>query len=124
MVVPWVPHAQLFRRVALAVHHGGAGTTAAAARAGIPQVVVPHIADQFYWGHQVHARGLGSRAIPRTALTAAKLARAIEDVLSRPEIAENARDVKARLERADGVSELTRLHRHAEPTQPERRPAA
>ena len=124
LVVPSVPHPRLFPRVALAVHHGGAGTTAAAARAGIPQIVVPHIADQFYWGHQVHARGLGSRAIPRTALTAAKLARAIEDVLSRPEIAENARDVKARLDRADGVSELTRLLRQVVPLEAERRPAA
>ena len=44
-----VPHDWLFPRVSIAVHHGGAGTTAAAARAGLPQVVVPFVADQFFW---------------------------------------------------------------------------
>ncbi|HEY6865833.1 MAG TPA: glycosyltransferase, partial [Candidatus Eisenbacteria bacterium] len=49
-VVHAAPHALLLPRMALAVHHGGAGTTASVARAGVPQIVVPHIADQFYWG--------------------------------------------------------------------------
>ena len=44
-----VPHDWLFPRVELAVHHGGAGTTAAAIRAGIPSVVVPFFGDQNYW---------------------------------------------------------------------------
>ncbi|WP_149552043.1 glycosyltransferase [Streptomyces marokkonensis] len=50
----------LFRRVAAVVHHGGAGTTTAAARAGAPQVVVPRIADQPYWGARVAGLGIGS----------------------------------------------------------------
>ncbi|MBB2940088.1 UDP:flavonoid glycosyltransferase YjiC (YdhE family), partial [Amycolatopsis bartoniae] len=37
---------ELFRRVAAVVHHGGAGTTVTAARAGAPQVLVPQVADQ------------------------------------------------------------------------------
>ena len=102
-------HARLLPRVALAVHHGGAGTTAAAARAGVPQIVVPHLADQFYWGHQIHARGLGGRPISRSSLTAPKLARAIQFVLSRPHFAETARSIQASLERTDGVSTLAHL---------------
>ena len=43
-----VNHQALFARVAAVVHHSGAGTTAAAARAGAPQVVVPMFSDQFY----------------------------------------------------------------------------
>jgi UDP:flavonoid glycosyltransferase YjiC (YdhE family) len=99
-------HARLLPRVAALVHHGGAGTTAAAALAGIPQVVVPHFVDQYYWAHQMYQRGLASRPIPRGALTAAKLARAVQDVLSRPDIAERARVVKAGLGRTDGVAAL------------------
>jgi len=49
----------LFPRVAAVVHHGGAGTTALAARAGKPQVVVPHSYDQGYWAHRVKALGIG-----------------------------------------------------------------
>src|SRR5262249_31547651 len=40
----------LFGRVAAVVHHGGAGTTTTAPRAGAPQVVAPPWADQPYWG--------------------------------------------------------------------------
>ena len=49
----------LFRRVAAVVHHGGAGTTTTAARAGAPQVVVPHLVDQPYWAGRVAALGVG-----------------------------------------------------------------
>lgn len=102
-------HALLLPRVALAIHHGGAGTTVAAARAGIPQIVVPLSVDQYYWGNQIYLRGLGSRPIARRALTAAKLSRAIEYVTSRPQIAERAREIQAGLARTDGVSALTEI---------------
>jgi len=45
-----VPHSWLFPKMAAIVHHGGAGTTAAALRAGIPSVVVPFFGDQPFWG--------------------------------------------------------------------------
>ncbi len=50
----------LFQRVACVVHHGGAGTTTTAARAGTPQVVVPQAADQPYWAARVAALGIGA----------------------------------------------------------------
>lgn len=50
----------LFKRVAAVVHHGGAGTATAAARAGAPQVVVPQGADQPYWPARVAELGIGS----------------------------------------------------------------
>jgi vancomycin aglycone glucosyltransferase len=50
----------LFRRAAAVVHHGGAGTTTTAARAGVPQVVVPQIADQPYWADRVAELGIGA----------------------------------------------------------------
>jgi UDP:flavonoid glycosyltransferase YjiC (YdhE family) len=42
----WVDFDHLLPRVRLAVHHGGMGTTHAAVIHGIPQLVVPHAADQ------------------------------------------------------------------------------
>jgi vancomycin aglycone glucosyltransferase len=50
----------LFRRVAAAVHHGGAGTTHTATRAGAPQVVVPLMGDQPYFAARVAALGIGA----------------------------------------------------------------
>ncbi|MEE3067364.1 MAG: glycosyltransferase [Actinomycetota bacterium] len=50
----------LFGRVAAVVHHGGAGTTTTAARAGVPQLVVPQGADQVYWACRVAELGIGT----------------------------------------------------------------
>ncbi|RIK27839.1 MAG: glycosyltransferase, partial [Anaerolineae bacterium] len=44
------PHDWLLPRCASVVHHGGAGTTAAGLRAGIPNIVIPFAGDQMFWG--------------------------------------------------------------------------
>lgn len=59
LAVGEVNQQELFGRVAAVVHHGGAGITTTAARAGTPQVVVPQVADQPYWGGRVAALGVG-----------------------------------------------------------------
>lgn len=60
LVVGEVNQQVLFRRVAAVVHHGGAGTTATAARAGAPQLIVPQVADQPFWGRRVTELGIGA----------------------------------------------------------------
>lgn len=82
LVVDQVPHSWLFPRVAAVVHHGGAGTTAAAARAGVPAVVVPHGVDQPFWGNRIAALGVGPRPVPRSALSAQSLATALRTALT------------------------------------------
>jgi UDP:flavonoid glycosyltransferase YjiC (YdhE family) len=54
-----VNYEKLFPRVAAVTHHGGAGTTTAAVRAGRTQVVVPHLYDQYYWARRVQKLGVG-----------------------------------------------------------------
>ena len=71
------PHDKLFPRCAAVVHHGGAGTTHAAARAGVPQVVLPQLLDQHYWAHRVRALGLGRADVPRHGRNPEPLARAL-----------------------------------------------
>ena len=72
-----VPHDWLFPRVSLAVHHGGAGTVAAAARAGIPQILLPFVADQFFWRWRMHEIGINPVMLDRKTLTSEQLADAI-----------------------------------------------
>jgi vancomycin aglycone glucosyltransferase len=79
-VVGEVNHQALFPRVSAVVHHGGAGTTTAAARAGVPQVVIPQIADQPYWAGRVADLGIGAAhdgAIPTTESLSAALRTAL-----------------------------------------------
>lgn len=54
--------------MAAVVHHGGAGSTAAGLRAGVPSILVPHFADQPFWGRRVGALGVGPAAIPAPSL--------------------------------------------------------
>ncbi|MCJ1687449.1 glycosyltransferase [Rathayibacter sp. VKM Ac-2927] len=75
---------------ALAVHHGGAGTSHAVARAGVPAVVVPVTADQPFWAAQLHRQGLAAAPVPLRRLSAAALVPATSDALSRRERAAEA----------------------------------
>lgn len=60
LIIGEVNQQALFPRVAAVIHHGGAGTTTAAARAGAPQVILPQIGDQPYWGSRVWDLGIGA----------------------------------------------------------------
>jgi UDP:flavonoid glycosyltransferase YjiC (YdhE family) len=71
------PHDQLLPLMSAAVHHGGAGTTAAAVRAGIPSVVVPFFGDQPFWASCLNHRGVAPLALERRSLTADALASAV-----------------------------------------------
>ena len=95
-----VCHASLFSRVAAVVHHGGAGTTSTAARAGAPQILVPHLLDQFHWARRVARLGLGPAPLPRRGLRAASLAEALCAVRDNEVLSERAAELGARL-RAD-----------------------
>ena len=59
IIVPWVPYAHLFPRLRLVIHHGGVGTTHAALVYGVPQIVVPHAADQYQQAARVQRTGVG-----------------------------------------------------------------
>lgn len=98
-----VPHGWLFPRMAAVVHHGGAGSTAASLRAGAPTIIVPHMADQPFWGGRVHALGVGPKPIPRPKLTADRLAHAIHQAVTDPHMAERARQISAQLQAEDGL---------------------
>jgi vancomycin aglycone glucosyltransferase len=82
LMVDAVPHHLVFPRVAAVVHHGGAGTTTAAARAGVPQVILPHLLDQYYWAHRVERLGIGSRGLPVDLVNADVLTARIASALS------------------------------------------
>ncbi|HET6709856.1 glycosyltransferase [Amycolatopsis sp.] len=76
------PHDWLFPRMAAVVHHGGAGTTAAALAAGRPQVVCPFMFDQPFFGRRLFALGVAPPPQPLRELTAEGLARAITDAVA------------------------------------------
>ena len=97
------PHRKLFPRMAAVIHHGGAGTTASSAISGVPQVIVPHALDQFYWGNQVYQSNLGPRPIWRSRLTIERLATAIQECLTNDLIRQKARAASEVIQQQDSV---------------------
>ncbi len=98
LVIGDVNHAMLFPRVAAIVHHGGSGTTTAAAWAGKAQVIIPHNYDQFYWAHRVQQLGVGVSGPTRDNLTIEALAQALRESLQ-PEVTGQAQALSGRIER-------------------------
>lgn len=108
-VVGAVDHSTLFRRVAVVVHHGGAGTTTTAARAGVPQILVPHVLDQFHWAGRIQRLGVGPPPLMRRKLTADGLAHNLRAVCENEWLADKAAELGDGL-RAD-------LSRRGDPTE-------
>jgi UDP:flavonoid glycosyltransferase YjiC (YdhE family) len=103
MMVESVPHAWLFPRVAAVVHHGGAGTTAAGLRAGVPSILIPFFGDQGFWAERVRALGVGPEPIPRPKLTAERLATAIQQSVADEALRRRAAELGATIRAEDGV---------------------
>jgi sterol 3beta-glucosyltransferase len=71
------PHDRLLPEMSAIVHHGGAGTTAAGLRAGLPTQIIPFFGDQPFWGRRVAELGAGPPPLKRANLTAETLAKAL-----------------------------------------------
>ena len=102
-----VPHDWLFQRVSAAVHHGGAGTTAAAVRAGIPSVIVPFYGDQPFWARCLQRLGVAPPALDRKGLSSHALASALA-ATQQPAMKQNAAALGCAVREEDGVGEALR----------------
>ncbi|HET9909039.1 MAG TPA: glycosyltransferase [Anaerolineales bacterium] len=96
------PHDWLLPRCKLVVHHGGAGTTAAGLRAGIPNIVVPFMADQPFWGRRVHAIGVGPQPLRVKSLSVKGLVRAIAEAEDQS-LRTRAQSIGQQIRNEDGV---------------------
>lgn len=103
LVIGPTPHDWLFPRMSTIVHHGGAGTTHSAARAGVPSVVVPFAADQFFWANRLRHLGLAPDALPHTRITALTLRERLAQADS-PGMRERAATVATHMAAEDGIA--------------------
>ncbi|MBA3872520.1 MAG: glycosyltransferase family 1 protein [Anaerolineae bacterium] len=104
-----IPHSWLFPRMAAVVHHGGAGTTSAGLRAGIPSIIIPFMGDQPFWGKRVADLGVGTNPIPRKKLTSENLAAAISDAVSNTTMQQKAARLGQNIRDEDGIGKAVSL---------------
>lgn len=103
LTVGVVPHEWLFARAACIVHHGGAGTAASVFRAGIPSVFVTHAGGQPLRARLAHELGCSGPAVPYQGLSAARLAAAIQEILSNQNYRQAALALSEKIRTEQGV---------------------
>ncbi len=103
-----IPHSWLFERVAAVCHHGGAGTTAAGFKAGVPSIIIPFANDQHAWAHRAYDLGVGAKPIPIKKLTSDNLAAAINYALE-DKVVENARGLGKSIATESGARDCAKI---------------
>jgi len=104
-----VDHGWLFPQVAAVIHHGGAGTTAAALRAGVPQIIAPFFADQSFWAARAHALGVAPESIPFRRLTKDRIEAALATTLGNQTVSASAIKVGSMVQAENGVEQACRV---------------
>jgi len=120
------PHSWLFPRMSVVVHHGGAGTTASAFHAGIPQIILPHGLDQFAWAKRVEELKVGVNLVNVKELNTEKLLEAITQA-EKPEIKDNAKILGDKIRKENGAADAVDFIsnyalKHKERIEKERKP--
>jgi vancomycin aglycone glucosyltransferase len=106
-VIGPVSHDQLFRHAACVIHHGGAGTTASVLFAGKPQIIIPHIADQFFWGAEMKRLRVGT--VLHKKQWPEKLPAKVAKILARKKLRRRADELGARVRAENGPATAVQL---------------
>jgi sterol 3beta-glucosyltransferase len=109
LIIRHAPHDWLFPQVSMVVHHGGAGTTGAAAAAGCPQAICPVGTDQPFWAARMRAIGVAVEAPPLRSMTGPALQRAIRQVLDDTDLRKRAVELGRRVSAEDGPGRAVSL---------------
>ena len=108
-VIAGAPHDVLFKHVTAVVHHGGAGTTAAGLRAGLPTLICPLTVDQPFWGARVLSLGCGPKPQALKRLTAERFAEGLIELTRNESYRARAREISNAIAKEDGVARAVEI---------------
>ncbi|MEM6399996.1 MAG: glycosyltransferase [Cyanobacteria bacterium P01_D01_bin.116] len=104
-----IPHSWLFPQMACIVHHGGAGTTAATFRSGVPNIIIPFFGDQPFWAYQAAKLGVSPPIIDRKNITVDTLAQAIKNAVENQSIRKKAAILGEKIRSENGVQKVVKI---------------
>jgi UDP:flavonoid glycosyltransferase YjiC (YdhE family) len=108
-VIEGAPHHALFKHVAAVIHHGGAGTTAAGLRAGLPSLICPLTIDQPFWGRRVFSLGCSPKPQPLNRLSAERFAEGLIELTQTECYRARARELASAIAEENGVSRAVEI---------------
>jgi len=97
-----IPHSFIFPKCSTIIHHGGAGTTAAAARSGKPQIIIPHIGDQPFWSQRMYSLGVSSPPLKMGKIDSKTMVKALKSTTD-PSIIARAFELGQKIALEDGL---------------------
>jgi UDP:flavonoid glycosyltransferase YjiC (YdhE family) len=108
--INYAPYSWLFPRMAMAIHHGGSGTTGFALRAGVPSCAVPLLGfDQIYWGKRIATLGAGPAPLPMRKLTVKRLREVILQGVNSKDIRDNAAALGEKIREEKGIHNAVKI---------------
>jgi UDP:flavonoid glycosyltransferase YjiC (YdhE family) len=108
-VIGGAPHDALFKHVSAVVHHGGAGTTAAGLRAGLPAMVCPLTVDQPFWGRRVRALGCGPQPQPLKRLRSVRFSEGLAELTGTESYRVRAKEVAEAIAKEQGTASAVEI---------------
>ena len=102
LVRDYAPHSQIFPKASIIIHHGGVGTTGQAMRAGKPQLIVPHLGDQWDNGDRIKSLGIGDVLVAKEYSVESAIA-AIDALLNDNSIHERAEKLGDKVRQETGA---------------------
>jgi UDP:flavonoid glycosyltransferase YjiC (YdhE family) len=104
-----MPYETLFPQMAAIIHHGGTGTVASAAKAGVPQAAFPYMFDQFENHKQIIKLGLSPKTCIFKKLSDEALSAAIMDCVTNEQYKINAKEIAKKINNRDGLQLTVKL---------------
>ena len=109
LAIDYASYSWLFPRMSAVIHHGGSGTTGFALWAGVPNLAVPFLFDQKFWGDRVEKLGVGPKPIPFRKLTARNLAETIHRMSTDAHMIQDAQDLGIKIRAESGLDDACQI---------------
>ncbi|MCY4020616.1 MAG: glycosyltransferase [Chloroflexi bacterium] len=107
-LLTWAPYDHVLRRCKIVIHHGGMGTTHHALIHGLPQIVVPHAADQRIQARRVAEAKVGLHLTAHD-VRQGQLREGVHAILEADWVQENARRFAREMAALGGVERAAGL---------------
>ncbi|QUH25278.1 glycosyltransferase [Serpentinicella alkaliphila] len=108
-VIDSIPHSWLFPKTRGIIHHGGAGTTAAALQAGKPMLICPFSGDQPFWATQMKKIGVATFPLKENDMSVETFIDRIKELLNNKRLRDTAESIAIKINSEKGIEKTIKF---------------